>query len=266
MSDYVHGYTDKEFGRLEDQANALSTLLHCDSVFDEGSVILEAGCGVGAQTSIIAKLNPGCRIVSMDISAESLERAKENTLGRGIANVEFRQGDIYRPPFPPESFDHVFVCFVLEHLKDPAGALRGLRTVLKPGGSITVIEGDHGSAYFHPDSVEARETIRCLIDIQAYLGGNSLIGRQVYPLLAAAGYRKVRVTPRVVYADAGRPEMVEGFTRQTFNPMIEGVRETVFSMKMMTPERWEKGIRDLYRTTDTDGSFSYTFFKGVAQK
>lgn len=266
MGDYVHGYTDREFGRLEDQANALSSLLHYDSVFDPCSFILEAGCGVGAQTVILAKLNPGCRIVSMDISPESLERAKENVLSQGIANVEFRQGDIFHPPFPPETFDHVFVCFVLEHLNDPAGALKSLKSVLKPGGSITVIEGDHGSAYFHPDSLEAREAVNCLVHIQAGLGGNSLIGRQVYPLLAGAGYREVRVTPRVVYADASRPEMVEGFTKQTFNPMIEGVRETVIASKMMTPERWEKGIRDLYRTTEADSSFSYTFFKGVALK
>ena len=49
-------------------------------------------------------------------------------------------------PFAPASFDHVFVCFVLEHLSRPAEALSSLKTVLKPGGSITVIEGDHGSA------------------------------------------------------------------------------------------------------------------------
>ena len=42
--------------------------------------------------------------------------------------------------FGEGSFEHVFVCFVLEHLKEPVAALEKLRAVLKPGGTITVIE------------------------------------------------------------------------------------------------------------------------------
>ena len=51
-----------------------------------------------------------------------------------------------------EPFDHVFVCFVLEHLARPVEALSILERLLRPGGTITLIEGDHGSTYFHPDS------------------------------------------------------------------------------------------------------------------
>lgn len=60
-------------------------------------------------------------------------------------------------PLTAASFDHVFVCFLLEHLPRPVEALTRLRSTLKPGGTITVIEGDHGSTYFHPDS-RPRET------------------------------------------------------------------------------------------------------------
>jgi ubiquinone/menaquinone biosynthesis C-methylase UbiE len=69
-------------------------------------------------------------------------------------------------PFTAESFDHVFVCFVLEHLARPDDALGKLSRLLAPGGTITVIEGDHGSAYFHPDSQLARAAIRCLVALQ----------------------------------------------------------------------------------------------------
>jgi ubiquinone/menaquinone biosynthesis C-methylase UbiE len=43
-----------------------------------------------------------------------------------LANVSFRQGDIYQLPYRTGSFDHVFVCFVLEHLADPLRALAGI--------------------------------------------------------------------------------------------------------------------------------------------
>ena len=47
---YVHGYGAREGERLLDQANALSSLLHHDTRYPPGSRVLEAGCGVGAQT------------------------------------------------------------------------------------------------------------------------------------------------------------------------------------------------------------------------
>jgi SAM-dependent methyltransferase len=177
--------------------------------------------------------------------------------------VEFQQADIFALPFEAESFDHVFVCFVLEHLSRPVEALTILKWLLRPGGTITVIEGDHGSAYFHPDSAAARAAIQCQVTMQREAGGDALIGRQVYPLLVDAGFAGVRVSPRMVYVDSSRPELVDGFTRKTFTAMIEGIREPAIAAGLIEPERFDDGVRDLYRTAAADGVFCYAFFKGV---
>ena len=50
MSKYVHGYSEMETNRLNDQADSLANLIHYDSIWEEGALILEAGCGGGAQT------------------------------------------------------------------------------------------------------------------------------------------------------------------------------------------------------------------------
>jgi SAM-dependent methyltransferase len=262
--EYVHGYTAREQERLVDQATTLAGILHADTVYPAGSRVLEAGCGVGAQTVILARNSPGAAFTSIDLSEDSLRAAAERAASEGISNVEFLPGDIFHLRFEEERFDHVFLCFVLEHLPDPVEALRRLRRVLKRGGTITVIEGDHGSAYFHPDSEDARRTIRCLIDIQAGMGGNSLIGRELYPMLNKAGYGRATVSPRMVYVDASRPELVEGFTKNTFIAMVEGVKEQAVRSGLMEQAAWDRGIRDLYRTTAEDGTFVYTFFKGRA--
>jgi SAM-dependent methyltransferase len=263
---YVHGHHPREHERLEDQAGTLVHLLHADTTYAAGSVVLEAGCGVGAQTVTLAQRSPDARFVSVDVSADSIAQAKRKADQAGLTNVEFRQADIYALPFAAESFDHVFVCFVLEHLSRPADALTCLERLLRAGGTITVIEGDHGSAYFHPDSAAAHDAIQCLVTLQRAAGGNALIGRQVYPLLVDTGFDAVRVSPRMVYADASRPDLMDGFTRKTFTAMIEGIRDAAIAARLIERDRFDAGVRALHRTTEADGVFCYTFFKGVGEK
>jgi SAM-dependent methyltransferase len=263
---YVHGYSAREADRLADQADTLSELLHHDTVYPPGSLVLECGCGTGSQTVLLASRNPGARIVSVDLSAASLKQARARVEAAGHRNVEFRQADLFDLPFGEERFDHVFVCFVLEHLAEPAAALETMKRVLRHGGTITAIEGDHGSWYCHPHTPESSRAVECLVEAQARLGGDALIGRRLYPLLAEAGFRHVRVSPRVVYVDASRPDLVEGFSRNTFIAMVEGVRDRALSLGLVDPGTWDKGIADLYRATESDGTFCYTFFKGTAER
>lgn len=262
--DYVHGYSAREHERLCDQAATLTELLHHDTVYPAGSAVLEAGCGVGAQTVILAKRSPNAHFTAIDCALDSLAQARTIVTRERLTNVTVQHADIFHLPFAPEHFDHIFVCFVLEHLRYPQDALLHLKQVLKPGGTLTVIEGDHDSAYFHPDSPDARHTIRCLIESQARMGGNACIGRQLFPLLREVGFQKVLVSPRMVYVDASRPAWVEGFTKNTFTAMVAGVREQALTWGLSDPVRWDRGIADLYRTTQPDGTFCYTFFKGVA--
>jgi ubiquinone/menaquinone biosynthesis C-methylase UbiE len=264
--EYVHGYDRRANARLQDQHDALVDLLHADTRYPEGSLVLEAGCGVGAQTLTLARNSPRAQFVSIDIAAASVAAASEKVQAAGHRNVRFQQADLFALPFASDSFDHVFVCFVLEHLSRPLEALAKLKEVLKPGGSITVIEGDHGSTYFHPESAAAQAAIQCLVRVQREAGGNALIGRQLYPLMLEAGFDAVRVSPRMVYVDASRPDLVDGFTRKTFTAMIEGVRESAIAAGLIQPEHFDAGIRDLHRTTEADGVFCYTFFKGVGEK
>ncbi|MDQ2706154.1 MAG: methyltransferase domain-containing protein [Actinomycetota bacterium] len=267
---YVHGYRVEENERLHDQAGSLVELLHADTGFPAGSTVLEVGCGVGAQTIAIAARSPGAHITAIDTSRTSLADAAARVKASGCGDVEFQQADVFTlphavGPLADGGFDHVFVCFLLEHLPRPVEALTRLRGMLKPGGTITVIEGDHGSAYFHPDSQAARDAISCQVTLQRHAGGDALIGRRLHPLLVEAGYDAVTVSPRMVYVDANHPELVDSFIRKTFTAMIEGVREPAIAAGITDPDRFDTGIRDLLRTTEPDGVFCYTFFRATAE-
>lgn len=263
---YVHGYNQKENTRLQDQASTLVELLHADTSYPAGSQVLEAGCGIGAQTIALARSSSQAHITSVDISESSVAEAKRRIEEAGFSNVSFQKGDIFKLQFDPESFDHIFICFVLEHLAQPIKAISCLANLLKVGGTITVIEGDHGSTYFYPDSEAAHKAIQCQVELQRRAGGNANLGRELYPLLKAAGFGSIQVSPRMVYVDSSKPQLVEGFTKNTFTAMIEGVRESSIESGLIDEKTFDNGIEGLYRTTEEDGVFCYTFFKAVAKK
>ncbi len=266
MNKYVHGYSPEEANRLNDQADSLAELIHHDSIWQEGSTILEAGCGVGAQIKTVAPKNNKSTFISIDISRESLDQASKLADNLGIDNVEFKQANIFDLPFEDEYFDHIFVCFVLEHLPNPVKALNKLKRVLKPKGTIMVIEGDHGSTYFHPDSKEAKKAIQCLVLLQQHNGGDANIGRKLYPILEEAGFKQINVSPRQVYVDDSIPKLVESFTKNTFTAMVRGISEEAISKELISRNDMQKGIDDLLKTAEGGGTFCYTFFKGVATK
>ena len=261
IRDYIHGYSDEETARLNDQAKSISQILHWDSKWKEGSLILEAGCGVGAQTKIIAPLNPKSNFVGIDLSSKSLRKAKASIEENHIENVVFKKADIFQLPFKDAHFDHIFLCFVLEHLSRPMEAVKELKRVLKPQGTLTLIEGDHGSTYFHPDSENAKKVVAAQVTLQKKKGGNANIGRELYPILHDSGFSDIMVSPRQVYVDDSKPELVEGFIKNTFTAMIKGISEEALAQNIVDKNELDTGIKDLYRTAEGGGTFCYTFFK-----
>ncbi len=264
---YVHGYSERESKRLRDQSAILEELLHSETFYPADSKVLEAGCGVGAQTKILARRSPKAKITSIDISEETLSKAERLIKKENISNVTFQQSNIMDTPFPDECFDHVFVCFVLEHLDDPLGALAEIKRILKPGGSITLIEGDHGSCFWYPETEPSLRVWNAFIMAQRKLGHDPLIGRRLYPLLRQAALKTHYVAPRWVYADSSNPGLLDGVVNKIIIPMVESAKMQILESKMVDKPTWEKGIYDLgISGRPPDGTFFYTWFKGVGMK
>jgi len=127
------------------------------------------------------------------------------------------------------------------------------------------VRGDRASFYCHPETAEARRTVDCLAQFQAGMGGDSLIGRRLYPLLVEAGFAQPQVEPRMVYVDNSRPDLIEGFARNTFIAMVRGVREQAIAQGMIDAAAWDQGIRDLEKAA-AGGTFCYTFFRGQGER
>jgi len=264
---YVHGYSDRETQRLYEQAEILEDILHSDTAYPAGAKVLEAGCGVGAQTRLLLKRSPAAHFTCIDISEDSLTRARRLKTSPGFENVTFEQADIHRLRFADASFDHIFVCFVLEHLDDPVAALTQLKRVLKPNGTLTVIEGDHGSCFWHPETSAGRQAWAGLITAQQANGHDPLIGRRLVPILTAAGLEVQSCRPAWLYADRLTPALRDGMVNHIIVPMVRSARQQILSDKILAPEVFEQGCSDISLSdASDDGTFFYTWFKAVATR
>lgn len=80
-----------------------------------------------------------------------------------------------------------------------------------------------------------------------------MIGREIYPLLKKSGFKNIQVSPKIVYVDSSKPELVGGFNKWTIIAMVEGVKDQAIKSEMIDMKSWEKGIKDLYKTTEPNG-------------
>jgi len=263
MSGYVHGYTRREAERLADQAAILRPYLHEGVSFPGGGTVFEPGCGTGEQTAALLALHSDILVEAMDIDSSQLAAAR--ALFDDEPRVCFRQGDLLTRAPEPSSMDHAFVCFLLEHLSDPVAGLAAVKRTVKPGGTIAVVEGDHGSCRFAPETAAARCVWEALPTCQRALGGDPDVGRRLYGLLARAGFRNISVEPRMIYADAGHPALRAGFVRRIIVPMVMGARDRALTLGLATTDEWERGIEALLAADrGAEGVFCYTFFRATA--
>jgi SAM-dependent methyltransferase len=97
--------------------------------------ILDAGCGPGVFTYLLARLHPGAEVVGLDIDLQSVETNNLIARKARLPNCRFELGDVLDLP-PDGSYDLALSVDNLEHLEDDRGALRSLHRALKPGGRL----------------------------------------------------------------------------------------------------------------------------------
>jgi ubiquinone/menaquinone biosynthesis C-methylase UbiE len=147
-----------------------------------GETVLEVGPGTGYYTLSIARwLAPSGTLHILDLQHEMLDHTTRRAREEGVTNIEPRQGDARRLPYPDACFDAAYLVAVLGEIPDQDAALRELRRVIKPDGRIVVGE---------------------------LLGDPHMVGeRSLRRRAATAGLQfERRVGPRVGYFGVLRPE------------------------------------------------------------
>jgi ubiquinone/menaquinone biosynthesis C-methylase UbiE len=190
MTTYVHGYGTPEQERLVEQAEHWRHRLIRDGTqLEPGTRLLEVGTGVGAVLAVLGQEFPGVRLTGVDIEPKQLEFARGHLARAGI-EATLLEADALALPFADESFDHVWMMWLLEHIPDALAALREARRILVPGGSITAIEVDYSTVYAEP-STRALETLFHTMVQGMAAAGWSDAGTRLPDWLREAGFREV---------------------------------------------------------------------------
>jgi SAM-dependent methyltransferase len=170
MTAYVHGYGTPEQERLVEQAEHWRHRLIRDGTqLEPGTRLLEVGCGVGAVLAVLGQEFPGVRLAGVDIEPQQLDFARGH-LARAGVEATLLEADALALPFEDESFDHVWMMWLLEHIADPPAALREARRVLVPGGGITAIEVDYATCRAEPSTPAMEALFRAMVQGMAASG------------------------------------------------------------------------------------------------
>jgi ubiquinone/menaquinone biosynthesis C-methylase UbiE len=206
-ADYLLRHAASDLGK------AYKGLAVAELAVSPGDVVLDLGCGPGADLPALAEAAGGSgRVIGIDNDPDAVRQARDRTAG--LPQVEVRAGDIRALAIPTASADKARTDRVLQHVPDPGIALAAARRVLRDGGTAVFAEPDWDTLVIdYPDLATARAYTRFITD---RVIRNAVLGRQLPRLAAEAGFRVRKVIPvTAVYRDVSEADQVLGLKRVT---------------------------------------------------
>jgi len=240
------GIGEDEVGRLEIQGRALAPatrMILAEAGIRPGMRVLDLGCGAGDVAFAAAGLvGPDGSVVGVDRSPDALARARLRAGQRGLAQVQFVQGDV-NDPAPGGPFDAIVERLVLWTVPDPAALLRRQAMVLRPGGLVVPIEVDLSTIRSLPETAFGTQGKSWVVEAFAK-AGMSMLGPRLWAILQEAGLRPlgmIGVQPHFGPGDeVGIAFLVE--TMRVAAPLIVGT--AVATAEEIGMETLEQRLRD----------------------
>jgi ubiquinone/menaquinone biosynthesis C-methylase UbiE len=212
-----------------------------------GVNVLEIGCGGGDLAFDIARIvGAGARVLGTDIDQTKLDLATREAAELNLTNVEFQLGNISESA-PAADFDLVHTRFVLTHLTNPALALKHIRGVLRPGGTIVVEDIDFNGYFCYPDCPALWRYVQLYTETTRRRGVDANIGPRLPSLLVEAGFENIQVN---VVQPSGLGREVKLISPLT----MENIADAVIAEGLATAEEIEHIVRELYAFADTPGT------------
>jgi ubiquinone/menaquinone biosynthesis C-methylase UbiE len=189
-----------------------------------GSRGLDAGCGIGSHTLLLAEaVAPAGHVTGLDLSPELLIRARETAKKSSLSEqVSFKEGDVRRLPFDDDTFDWVWSVDCAGYAPlEPLPLLKELARVVRPGGSVAILGWSSQQLLPGHPLLEARLNATCS-GIAPFVKGK----RPELHFFRALGW----------FRDAGLQEpTAQTFVGDVHAPLSDDIRSALISLLEM---RW----------------------------
>lgn len=199
---YTHGHEEAVLAShgARTAANSAGYLL---DHLRPGMSLLDVGFGPGTITLDLAEAVAPGQVIGIENTEVPVQAARDRARARGDERTRFELGDVMELPFDDDSFDVVHAHQVLQHLRDPVGALREMSRVCRPGGRLAARDADYAAMAWFPD-VPALERWRSLYrTIAQGNGAEPDAGRWLRSWARQAGLTEFEITStNWCYADA----------------------------------------------------------------
>ena len=184
---YTHGHGEAVLRshRWRTAQNSASYLL---PHLRPGDRLLDVGCGPGTLTADLAReVSPG-EVVAIDVSDAVIAEAAGYANQGGVTNISFRVGDFRHAVLDDSGkFDVVHAHQVLQHLRDPMGALATMAALTRPGGTVAVRDADYGAFIWAPADGRLDRWREVYTAVARHNGGEPDAGRCLLRWAGGAG-------------------------------------------------------------------------------
>jgi ubiquinone/menaquinone biosynthesis C-methylase UbiE len=199
---YTHGHEQATLASHSVRTAATSAA-YLLPVLAPGMHVLDVGCGPGTITLDLAEAVAPGTVVGVENVEEPLRAARAAAAQRGDSRTRFEPGDAMALPFADDTFDVVHAHQVLQHLTDPAGALREMARVCRPGGWIAARDADYAAMAWHPELPQLDEWRRVYRAAAHANGAEPDAARHLRAWVTEAGLPDARYTSSTwTYADS----------------------------------------------------------------
>jgi SAM-dependent methyltransferase len=184
--------------------DALPGLPEVDAVLRAGGRVADVGCGLGWSSIGMATGYPAARVDGFDVDAPSIEQARANAVGSGVADrVTFTVADV-GDLAAPGGYDLVTAFECVHDLPDPVAVLTAMRGLVRPGGTVLVVDERVAPTFTAPgDEIERLMygySLTCCLPDSRSAAPSAATGTVMRPATLeayarTAGFRGVEVLP-----------------------------------------------------------------------